>query len=225
MPAHTWRAPDTPSRTPVHRDRLTIPVGLAYATLTPSSWDLGTDDHALVIGPARSGRSTVLSATAELLDRAASREGSLIVLTVSGRRPVAHSAWQRHLIEPDHLAVAVSEHSRTSAHVVVLIDDADRLSEDGAALAALLAAPPPRLHVVAAMDASAARNTFGVVARTLRRSRIGLALNPDPDLDGELFGVRLPRRVPIAMRPGLGYAIGAGVLELTQALAPKENMD
>ena len=44
-----------------------------------------------------------------------------------------------------------------------------------------------------------------------------MLLRPDPDLDGDLLGARLPRRTPVAMGvPGRGYVVNSGDITLAQ---------
>jgi S-DNA-T family DNA segregation ATPase FtsK/SpoIIIE len=58
-------------------------------------------------------------------------------------------------------------------------------------------------------------------------SRLGLLLQPDVDLDGDLLGTVLPRRgavAPLAAVPGRGYLVVDGRPGLVQVAAPA-NMD
>jgi hypothetical protein len=43
---------------------------------------------------------------------------------------------------------------------------------------------------------------------------------PDVLIDGGLLGVALPRRQAVPMRPGRGYLVQAGSLELVQTATP-----
>ena len=51
----------------------------------------------------------------------------------------------------------------------------------------------------------------------VRQSRSGLLLQPDLAADGDLLGVRLPRRVPVAMVPGRGFMVENGTATLVQS--------
>ena len=51
----------------------------------------------------------------------------------------------------------------------------------------------------------------------VRRSRLGLVAVGGGDLDGDLLGVTLPRRSPVAARPGLMWAADMDVSEATSA--------
>ena len=50
----------------------------------------------------------------------------------------------------------------------------------------------------------------------VRRSRLGLVTSASNDLDGDLLGVMLPRRLPIPARPGLAWLVSDGDVVLTQ---------
>ena len=73
------------------------------------------------------------------------------------------------------------------------------------------------LHVIAAGRADALRQAYGHWTQGLRRSRMGLALKPDLDRDGDLWGASLPRKGPDQYPPGRGYLVVEGEVELTQA--------
>ena len=92
----------------------------------------------------------------------------------------------------------------------VFVDDADRV--DG--LDRLLLVPDT--HVLAAATADALRAAYGHWTQSVRRSRIGVLLRPDLDLDGELLGVTLPRRPAVAALPGRGYLVHDGRTEMLQ---------
>ena len=54
------------------------------------------------------------------------------------------------------------------------------------------------------------------MGRELRKDATGLLLDPDLDLDGELLGVRLPRRSNPFFPPGRGYLVVSGTVRLIQ---------
>jgi S-DNA-T family DNA segregation ATPase FtsK/SpoIIIE len=56
--------------------------------------------------------------------------------------------------------------------------------------------------------------------RTVRRSKLGVLLQPSPELDGEVLAVHVPRRAPVAMLRGRGYLVSGGELDLIQVAAP-----
>jgi S-DNA-T family DNA segregation ATPase FtsK/SpoIIIE len=72
------------------------------------------------------------------------------------------------------------------------------------------------VRVVAAVERQAAQRAFGGWIRELRKEEHGLLLSPDPDVDGELLAVRLPRRTTPVFPPGRGYLVARGTVELVQ---------
>jgi hypothetical protein len=100
---------------------------------------------------------------------------------------------------------------------VVLVDDAPGLDDVHGVLAGLLAAGRPGLHVIAAGRSDALRGGFGHWSRPLRQSRAGVLLRPDLATDGDLLGVRLPRRVAVGLTaPGRGFVVDDGDAHLAQ---------
>jgi S-DNA-T family DNA segregation ATPase FtsK/SpoIIIE len=176
---------------------MNVVVGLGDLTLATVALVFRDGDHAIVSGPARSGKSTALATIAAALAR-----------------------W--------HPDVTVTQ-SRSAAELVaatdgpgrhvLLVDDADRVDDPGGRLAALLAAHRPDVHVVAAGRADALRGAYGHWTRDLRRSRLGLALRPEPD-DGDLFSASFPRRARLAPRAGRGYLVVDGEPEVVQVARP-----
>ena len=65
------------------------------------------------------------------------------------------------------------------------------------------------------------RTGYSHWTRPLRRSKLGIMLRPDVDLDGDIFGTRLPRRSPVAMVAGRGYLAASGDVELVQVARPR----
>jgi len=171
-------------------DSVTVPIGLSGDTLEAASLRLGPGDHALIAGPAGSGRTTALTTIAAAL----SRRGGLEVVAVEAM---------------DDLERAVTRPGRR----IVLVDDAERL--DGAHLVGLVERSPSGVHVVAAGRGSRLRTAYGHWTVAVRRSRIGLALRPDVELDGDLWSVNLPRS-PRDLPPGRGYLVHEGHVELVQ---------
>jgi DNA segregation ATPase FtsK/SpoIIIE-like protein len=70
--------------------------------------------------------------------------------------------------------------------------------------------------VVAAARIDDLRGAFGHWLREIRKSRTGLLLQPDLTVDGDLLGVRLPRRLSTPLRPGRGFLVEHGEIRLVQ---------
>jgi S-DNA-T family DNA segregation ATPase FtsK/SpoIIIE len=171
-----------------------LPVGIASATLAPAVLALHEGEHALVAGPARSGRSSVLAA---------------IATVVRAARPDVEVVEHRPGSDLGRLAGG-------SGPVLVLVDGADRVDDADGALTSLLARRRPGLHVVAAGRNDALRSAYGHWTRLVRASRVALLLQPDVDLDGDLAGTTLPRRSIVALGPGRGYLVVAGAIDVVQ---------
>jgi S-DNA-T family DNA segregation ATPase FtsK/SpoIIIE len=117
------------------------------------------------------------------------------------------------------LAADVEGRTAQSEPLVVVIDDGDELGESAAAAALLNLVRRGRdrnVRVLAAVERAAAHRAFGNWLREIRSDGTGLLLRPDLDVDGDLFGVRLPRGLRRSFPPGRGYVVDAGVAELVQ---------
>jgi DNA segregation ATPase FtsK/SpoIIIE, S-DNA-T family len=199
-----------------------IPIGLAERTLSAAGLAVYEGEHALVTGPARSGKSTALLTIA-----AACREGrpDLSVITVAGpRSPLARAAPIDEALAPvavgDRLMPLLEDAASTGRRALLLVDDAESLDDSGGVLERLSTTELPGLLFVAAGRNDAIRTGYSHWTRPLRRSKLGLLLRPDVDLDGDILGASLPRRAPVAMVPGRGYVVNSGEAELIQVALP-----
>ncbi len=102
---------------------------------------------------------------------------------------------------------------------MLLVDDAESFDDGDGALAGLLSSPAPGLHLIAAGRSDTLRSLYGHWTTVLRRSKTGLLLRPDVDLDGDLLGTTLPRRAPVRLGTGRGYLVHDGELDLVQVAA------
>jgi S-DNA-T family DNA segregation ATPase FtsK/SpoIIIE len=100
---------------------------------------------------------------------------------------------------------------------VVLIDDADLVDDPDEAIVKLLTQRLPGVHLIVAGRADALRSAYGHWTQQVRRSRSGVLLRPDVDYDGDLLGVRLPRRTSVLVTVARGWLVNDGVAELIQA--------
>ncbi|MGH8884619.1 MAG: FtsK/SpoIIIE domain-containing protein [Egibacteraceae bacterium] len=192
-----------------------LPVGIAESALAPAVLRVYPAEHVLVAGPARSGRSGLLHALAHLLVEAAPDVG----LTVVATRPSPLRALDvaRVVTQADGLPDALAEVAESRGRQVVLIDDADALDDPGGAIERLLKQRLPDVHVIAAGRADTLRSAYGHWTQQVRRSRSGVLLRPDVDLDGDLLGVRLPRRAPVPVTIARGWLVNDGAAEFIQA--------
>ncbi len=194
-------------------------LGLADAELDAAQVDLG-DRHFLVTGPYRSGRSTALRTLVETL-RASTPELELHLLAPRRSQLAALDVWASAAIgaECDDAAIRLAAELPPGRPALVVIDDGEELAES-------LGAPSletivrrgrdGRIRVVAAAERQAAQRAFGGWLRELRKDEHGLLLTPDPDVDGDILGARLPRRSNPVFPPGRGYLVERGQVELVQ---------
>jgi S-DNA-T family DNA segregation ATPase FtsK/SpoIIIE len=192
-----------------------VAVGVGFDGLGPATLDVGDGDHLLVVGPARSGRSTVLQHIADCWSASGSENELVVVAT---RRSPLSGGRLHTSLEPalDALRDALAD----ERHVMLVVDDAELVDDPSGRLAAMIASRTPRLLVVAAGRPDALRQSYGHWTAAVRRSRLGLVLSGGSDLDGDLLGVVLPRRAVIMPRPGLAYLVDGGRVELVQLARP-----
>ena len=199
-----------------------IPIGVAERTLSAGGLVVYEGEHALVTGPARSGKSTTLL-TVAAASRAA-RPGVSVIAVAGPRSPLAGDASIDDVVAPaavrDQLMPLVEQARDAGRLALVLADDAESLDDTGGVLERLATCDLPGLLLVAAGRNDGIRTGYSHWTRPLRRSRLGVLLRPDVDLDGDVLGASLPRRAPVAMVPGRGYVVNSGEAELIQVALP-----
>ena len=196
-----------------------IPFGIRESDLAVAELVLYDGEHAFVAGPARSGKSTALWTIAESL-RAG--QPGLHLVAAGGRRSPLHECpvLDRYAKAGGEATAMFSQLHAVTGPVVVLIDDAQDFDDVDNAISGLISANRPDLHVIAAANSDTVRSMYGHWTQTVRRSKIGLLLRPNIDMDGDLLGVNLPRRAPVLMRPGRGYLIHNGEFDIAQVATP-----
>jgi S-DNA-T family DNA segregation ATPase FtsK/SpoIIIE len=192
-----------------------LPVGIAESTLAPAVLRVYQAEHALIAGPPRSGRSGLLHGLALLLTTAAPEVGLTVVATRPS--PLRTLDVDRVITRADDLPGALEAVIKSGDQQVILIDDADALDDPDGAIEALIKRRLPDVHLIASGRADALRSAYGHWTQQVRRSRSGVLLRPDIDLDGDLLGVRLPRRAPVAVTVARGWLINDGGAEFIQA--------
>jgi S-DNA-T family DNA segregation ATPase FtsK/SpoIIIE len=194
-------------------------LGLSDAELKEADVDL-SDRQFIVVGPYRSGRSTALATLVESLR--ASTPGVELHLLAPRRSPLVElDCWSSVATGPDcdDAAMRLESELRGDRPAVVVIDDAEELAETLGAPALETLVRRGRdggVRVVAAIERQGAQRAFAGWVRELRKEEHGLLLAPDPDVDGDLLGTRLPRRSNPVFPPGRGYLVERGTLELVQ---------
>lgn len=168
--------------------------------LGPTGLVLDPGDHALVVGPRRSGKTNTLEAVGRLARRP-------VVVGAPGTQLALRLGVEA--ITPEALP-SVGELDGAT----LLIDDADGVCDPAGRLLDILD-PASGVHVVAAARPDRLRNAFGHWSHELRASRVGVLLQPDT-LDGDLLGATLPGRLDLPARPGRGFIANRGVLDSVQ---------
>lgn len=207
-----------------------VPLGLRQDTMGPALWDFAqSDQHLVVLGDARSGKSTVLRAIAAgLVERFTPAELAIAVVDVRGHVPDVIppdylAAHARNLRQASGLAASIAteleqraersaEERARSPRVVLLVDDHDLVTAGGnEPLAPLLphlpAARDLGLHIVVARPvAGATRALYGQVLQGLRDTGGSVLLLSGDRSEGQV----LPRVYPERFGPGRGRFVRRG---------------
>ncbi|MGZ4683609.1 MAG: FtsK/SpoIIIE domain-containing protein, partial [Acidimicrobiales bacterium] len=206
------------------RRALVLPLGIGDRDLQPRGLELHDGDHALIVGPARSGRSTALCVLARSIvgptgrPRAPSVHATVIALTPRPS-PLRDCSGVVAVPDVDRLLSALAR-AGDADDTLVLIDDADQVADPVGAMAALSTSTRAGLHIVAAGRTDRLRTTYGHWTSWLRSSGHGLVLRPDVDRDGDLWGIRLPRDAESRRNDGRGHLLTDGEVELIQVATP-----
>jgi S-DNA-T family DNA segregation ATPase FtsK/SpoIIIE len=184
-----------------------LAVGVRFGDGEACHIDIPDGEHALIVGPARSGRSTALQRMV-LAWRQTYPDGWWC--TVASRRTVL--AEERRYRSLDDVIDDLPPQGRA----LIAVDDAELVDDIGGALAKLAASRRPGLLIVATGKPDSLRQSYGHWTGIVRRSRLGIVMAASNDLDGDLLGATLPRHLPIAARPGLAWLVSDGDVELVQ---------
>lgn len=196
----------------VDDERWRLVVG-ATPSLTPVTLDLPAGIHAVVSGPAGSGKSTALVTLAHAA--LAASGGDIALVTVTARRsPLERlGLGARRVTDADGLADALA--AAGDDRCLVLVDDAELLAEPLArALAGLADSRSDQVRVIAAGRTDQLRSLQSWTA-PLRQGRTGIALQPSAT-DGDLFKTSLPVRASMVFGAGRGYVVQLGTPTLAQ---------
>jgi S-DNA-T family DNA segregation ATPase FtsK/SpoIIIE len=197
-----------------------LPVGIGDHDLGTVAVVLHPGEHALVAGPARSGRTSALTTLATVARAAAGRDLAVVAIAAD-RSPLCRAAVVDESLTPDRLAALADlvREATAASPVLVVADDIETIDDADRHLATLLAEHPPhahRIHVIGAGRAEALRGAYQHWSRPLRAAGVGILLRPSLDLDGDLLGATLPRRHPAEPGPGRGWLVDHGRIEFLQ---------
>jgi S-DNA-T family DNA segregation ATPase FtsK/SpoIIIE len=180
-----------------------LAIGLGGDQLDPLTLDpFDGAGRLLIAGPPRSGRTTVLVSLAQ--QAAAAGIATLVAATSRSALAGVARSLSMPVIAPADTDVGTAPGTRT----LLLVDDSEAFldSPAGERLASWVRAADAPLAAVVAGRADDLATTYRGVAAEVRRSHCGILLRPGP-IDGELLGVRLPRR-PTSGPPGRGVVVG-----------------
>jgi S-DNA-T family DNA segregation ATPase FtsK/SpoIIIE len=188
-------------------DDVALAVGLTYAHVEPSMLTIPSGEHVLVVGPYRSGRTSALRTIAR------------------GWAEVHSEGWigcvapRRSSIRQGRAFAKVCELAQElppDGDALIIVDDAELVDDPSGVLASLTSSRRDGLTVVAAARPEALRASYGHWTGAVRRSRLGLVMAACADIDGDLLNVVVPRRLPVAARPGLAWLVADGGSQLVQ---------
>lgn len=212
------------SSLPANHDSQRPVLGLADDDLQPVFVD-PAEGHLLVAGPHRSGRTTALiSLGISLREVAPSLD---LRLFAPRRSPIADlpiwSSMARGIEQCDRGATALEQlldqaDNKSLPEAVVIIDDAEDLADtaDGSLARVTKRSRDLNIWVIVACDTQAAHRSHRGCIAEVKKDRHALVLMPDVDVDGDLAGVRFPRRTSIQFVPGRGYLVRRGIGSLMQ---------
>ncbi len=196
-------------------------VGIDAATLGVAVGEVPDGEHLMVIGPARSGRTSTLARLVTAWHEADDTNGVIEVVAPRRARRTGVA------VEPvlDAVLERIERALAAGRRCLMVIDDAELVPDPGGRLAALVAAADPALTVVAAGRAESLRQIYGHWSTAVRRSRLGVVAATSHELDGDLLGVSLPRRLPIGARQGLAHLVDHGGCRLVQVAMQADGTD
>ncbi len=205
LPAHV-RSDSLPAGLAVGHDSL-LPIGTRFDNGRVCTVDVPGGEHLLIVGPARSGRTTAL------------------LRVVRAWRDAYPDGWWR-IVAPRRTTIGVENRHRSlgefidtvpcDGRALIAVDDAELVDDIGEFLSSLAASRRHDLMIVATGKPDALRHSYGHWTGVVRRSRLGIVTAAAGDLDADLLGAVLPRRLPIAARPGLAWLVSDGTVVLAQ---------
>ena len=198
-------------------------LGIEFTTGEPFALEVPDGEHVLLVGVARSGRSTGLGRIAAAWSQAHANCWVGAILPRRSTFPRQLSA--RCAVDATAIAALLDELTAHLANgpALLVIDDAESVEDAGARLATLAMADKG-LCIAAAGRPDALRQTYGHWSGVLRRSRLGLVATGGNDLDADLLSVQVPRRTPVPARPGLWWIADGGPARLMQLAADDRNV-
>ena len=197
---------DLPASARVEDRCIRVRFAISDLDLEPAGLTLHDGEHALVLGPPRTGRTSALAAMG-----AAARTAGVQVVVVADRPGELSTLLGLEAVPAEALEGAAAEGDRR----LLLVDDADRVSDPAGVLAEIAASASGPSHLVVATTADRLRSSYGCWLHEMRSCRTGVLLRPGP-LDADLLGATAPARLALAPVPGRCLVIADGAAEVMQ---------
>jgi S-DNA-T family DNA segregation ATPase FtsK/SpoIIIE len=202
-------------------------IALTDDELLPLTVDV-SQSHFLVAGPYHSGRSTALATLFGGLRDEGEVEAHL--LAPRERSPLVRvTGWASVALGTDEcvatatrIAQLIAARRSGAEHVpmLVVIDDAGELADVAAAAGPLETVVrrgrDVNVRVLMGIEVQTARVAYVQWIKEVRKDGHGILLDPDLDMDGDVLGVRLPRRARSTFPPGRGYYVEGGTSQVVQ---------
>jgi DNA segregation ATPase FtsK/SpoIIIE and related proteins len=194
-------------------------VALGRSGISDATVRVDLDDIPVfgVFGPDRSGRTTTL---ATLVAGLTASVPDLEMYLLAPRRSAltGRPGWTSAASGPDACAALATELADLAQERVatpdrrwlIVIDDGDELADSsaGTALTTLMRrGRDAGAIVLCAVQTHVAHRTFGGWITDLRKAKHGLLLRPEVEVDGDLFGLRLPQKASRRFPVGRGYLV------------------
>lgn len=191
-------------------------LGVEFTTGDPFAMEVPDGEHVLLIGTARSGRSSGLARIATAWTIA--HPNGWIGAITPRRSTFPHHLADRTASDATAVDALLDELNAHLLHssALLVIDDAESVDDPNGRLVGL-ASRGAGLCIATAGRPDALRQSYGHWTAVVRRSRLGLVATGGTDLDGDLLNSQIPRRSPIAARPGLWWIADNGAVRLMQA--------
>ena len=202
---HAISFADLPGSAVIGDGHVDVRFAMGDLSLAPTGFALHDGEHALVLGPPRTGRTLALAAVG-----AAARRAGVEVVVVADR-----PGDLAPLLGAEPVPVAALDSIPEGSRRLLLVDDADRVSDPSGLLTRIAAARDGVCHLVASATAERLRSSYGHWLHEMRTCRTGVLFRPGP-LDGDLLGVALPVRLVLPPVPGRGLIVADGAAALAQ---------
>jgi S-DNA-T family DNA segregation ATPase FtsK/SpoIIIE len=185
-----------------------LPVGIGYRTLAPIGFRLHKGEHLSVIGPPRSGKSSLLVELAQAV-RTGAPGARIIVMSGRPGSPLTSGAGVSAVAATASDLVAIAREQEALGPVVVFVDDAHAVPDAGGDLTAFMGATS-RTHLVIAGRTDDLKGQFGHWTQAARKSGLGVVLKPQQPSDADYLGISLPYGRRFDARIGRGLVVMDG---------------